>query len=204
MPPSDRSNVVRFRPRTPEPPKPPRRPSGLLPILLVVAALAAIWAISQYGEKLGLPSSAVNTVQTIGRNISPQLALPPTDTSAAINADFRCRVERVTDGDTLRCADGTRVRLHAISARETNETCSEGHPCPTATAAASTAALRKLVQNKTLDCQTTGQSYNRITAICWTPNRTEVNCAMIESGNAALWPRFHRDTPICRARPNVL
>ena len=203
MSPSDRTNIVRFRPRTPEPPKPPRRPSGLLPVLLVVVVLGAIWAISQYGEKLGLPSSAVNTVQTIRRNISPQLVTPPAE-QMPMTADFSCRVEYVNDGDTLRCTDGTRVRLHAVSARETNETCSQGHPCPTATAAASTAALRKLVQGKTLDCQTTGQSYNRVTAICWTPNRTEVNCAMIESGNAALWPRFHRETPICRATPNVL
>lgn len=33
-------------------------------------------------------------------------------------ADFTCNVASITDGDTLRCSDGTRVRRHAIAARE--------------------------------------------------------------------------------------
>ena len=47
----------------------------------------------------------------------------------------------VNDGDTLRCQDGRRVRLHAIAARETVGSCSPGHPCPSASASASKAAL---------------------------------------------------------------
>src|SRR6218665_3344887 len=48
---------------------------------------------------------------------------------------FQCQVSNITDGDTLRCADGTRVRLHAVAAREKDETCSPGHPCPPASGA---------------------------------------------------------------------
>lgn len=201
----NRSNVVRFRPRnSPPPPRRPKMPKGPLGIGLVLLVLLAIWLVSQYGEKAGLPEQAVSTAQQIGRTISPAMAPAPTNEVLARKAVFTCRVERVNDGDTLRCKDGTRVRLHAISARERDETCSQGHPCPTATAAASTEALKRLVQNKTLSCQNVGQSYERVTAICWTPDHTEVNCAMVQSGNAALWPRFHRDVPICQATPDAL
>lgn len=63
---------------------------------------------------------------------------------------FACQVSSVTDGDTLRCADGTRVRLHAIAARERDETCSPGHPCPTASAASATAKLAELAGGRPL------------------------------------------------------
>src|SRR5690606_19731320 len=67
------------------------------------------------------------------------------DTAGSDKADeFACQVSAVTDGDTLRCADGTRVRLHAVAAREKDESCSPGHPCPAASGAAATAQLSAL------------------------------------------------------------
>ena len=112
---------------------------------------------------------------------------------------FVCDVAYVTDGDTLRCEDGTRIRLHAVAAREADETCSPGHPCPTASAASATAELRRLASNRRLSCERIGQSYNRITAICWTPTDVEINCAMIRSGTTVVWDRFNRERAICRS-----
>lgn len=117
---------------------------------------------------------------------------------AAINR-FACHVAYVNDGDTLRCVDGTRIRLHAVAARESNETCSPGHPCPTATAASATAELRRLAANRTISCERIGQSFNRVTAICWTPAQVEINCAMIRSGTTVVWERFNRQRGICRS-----
>lgn len=111
--------------------------------------------------------------------------------------DFACDVAYVNDGDTLRCRDGTRVRLHAIAARETDNSCSPGHPCPTASAATSTAALTRLAGNR-ITCLRTGQSYERVTAICHNISGVEINCAMVQSGAALLWDRFNRQEPICR------
>lgn len=113
---------------------------------------------------------------------------------------FSCQVAYVHDGDTLRCEDGTRIRLHAVAAREADETCTRGHPCPAATAAASKAALERLVGGLRIDCRRVGRSYNRITAICWTPEGVEVNCAMIRSGTTVVWERFNRERPICSGR----
>lgn len=110
---------------------------------------------------------------------------------------FTCQVSSITDGDTLRCSDGTRVRLHAVAARESDETCRPGHPCPNASGADATAKLTELAMGQTLQCEQTGTSYNRVTAICRNENRVEINCAMIESGKALVWPRFNAERPIC-------
>lgn len=112
--------------------------------------------------------------------------------------DFACNVAYVNDGDTLRCEDGTRVRLHAIAARETDGSCSPGHPCPSASAAESTSALTRLAGSR-ITCIRTGQSYQRVTAICHNLSGVEINCAMVESGAALIWDRFNRQQPICRS-----
>ncbi|MFN3627287.1 MAG: thermonuclease family protein [Parvibaculum sp.] len=122
-------------------------------------------------------------------------------TDRALPGRFACQVAYVNDGDTLRCKDGTRIRLHAVAAREFDETCSPGHPCPTASAAAAKAELERLVTGSTISCRRVGRSYNRVTAICWTPRNVEVNCAMIRSGTTVVWERFNRQEPICAARP---
>lgn len=118
--------------------------------------------------------------------------------AATLAYDFACDVAYVNDGDTLRCRDGTRVRLHAIAARETDNSCSPGHPCPTASAATSTAALTRLAGNR-ITCIRIGQSYERVTAICHNTSGVEINCAMVESGAAVTWDRFNRQRPICRS-----
>lgn len=124
--------------------------------------------------------------------VEPALAAAPG------RATLDCDVAYVNDGDTLRCRDGTRIRLHAIAARETDDTCSPGHPCPQTSAAAATGMLKEMVSGKRIHCETTGHNYERVTAICWTPEGVEINCAMIRSGAALIWDRFNRESPICR------
>lgn len=114
------------------------------------------------------------------------------------SSSFACQVSSITDGDTLRCADGTRVRLHAVAARESDETCSVGHPCPAASAASATAKLEELAGGQTLQCRKTGTSYNRVTAICRNEASTEINCAMVRSGTTVIWPKFNEQAPICQ------
>ena len=144
-------------------------------------ATVVVVAMASFAGTMWWPRSAAMT--------SPQDEMP------AYN--FACDVAYVNDGDTLRCRDGTRVRLHAIAARETDGSCSPGHPCPTTSAAASTAALTRLAGNR-ITCIRTGQSYERVTAICHNTSGVEVNCAMVQSGAALIWDRFNRHEPICR------
>jgi len=117
---------------------------------------------------------------------------------ADAGAAFQCVVDHVNDGDTLRCRDGVRVRLHAVAAREADGTCSPGHPCPAASGASATAALNRLAAGKILTCDPVGRNYKRITAICSTPEGEEINCAMIRSGTTLIWEKFDRPHPICQ------
>ncbi len=110
---------------------------------------------------------------------------------------FKCDVSSITDGDTLRCADGTRVRLHAVAARESDGSCTTGHPCPDASAGAATALLTQLAAGQTLTCRQTGTTYGRKAAICSNESGIEINCEMVRSGLTLVWPKFAAQHPIC-------
>lgn len=167
----------------------PRRRKDHRNARLAVAILAMMAAI--FMAVLLWPSP--DPIRLVGGDVSPQ----PVVTLKRPASRFSCEVAYVNDGDTFRCEDGTRVRLHAVAARESDETCSLGHPCPQASAASATTVLRSLVSGRMLSCEKTGTSYNRVTAICWTPSDQEVNCAMVRSGTTVVWERFNRQAPIC-------
>ncbi len=142
---------------------------------------------------------AVTLAWPFGSDLGTEIVSTAALQTVPSRATLSCPVASITDGDTLRCRDGTRIRLHAVAARETDETCSPGHPCPDATAAAATRELRRLAAGRNLQCEPTGRSYDRITAICWTPQGVEINCAMVRSGTTLVWARFDRQAPLCRA-----
>lgn len=171
----------RNRPKRSRPPARVGRNFGLL-----VAALA----VSAFYAALNWPTP----------NVSSQGgSAPPGQATVASRGTLSCTVAYINDGDTLRCQDGTRIRLHAVAARESDGSCSTGHPCPAASAEAATSELRRLAGGKTITCKPTGTSYDRVTAICWTPSGEEINCALIQSGVALIWERFHREQPLCRS-----
>lgn len=147
-----------------------------------------------------LTAAAAGSCRVVDTTGGASSAVANLSGAPAAAASIDCRVAHVTDGDTLRCEDGTRIRLHAVSARESDNSCRIGHPCSNATAAAATAQLTRLVADRSIRCEPIGRSYGRVTAVCWTLAGEEINCAMVRSGNAALWPRFNRQRPICDAR----
>ena len=155
---------------------------------------------------------------TVGALLCSTLMLWPVAGSAKPTAHrqgtaasvFTCSVTKVHDGDgPIWCAerglDGKpiKIRLHAVAARELDETCSPGHPCPPATGAAAQRALERMALGKTLRCKATGTSFGRVTAWCWTRAGVELNCAMVKSGTALRWAKFDRDRRLCRfGRPD--
>lgn len=180
----------RFRPSRPS--RTRRRDRRFLGVTALVA-VAAFVATLNWPQAEGLLNPPAP---------SPSLPLRPATASPSMaptaGAAFQCVVDHVNDGDTLRCRDGIRVRLHAVAAREADETCSPGHPCPAASGASATAALNRLAAGKILTCDPVGRSYKRITAICSTPEGEEINCAMIRSGTTLIWDKFDRRHPICQ------
>lgn len=94
----------------------------------------------------------------------------PKGITAGSSREFVCTGTKDHDGDCpIQSAEGPKVRLAAIAARELDETCSPGHPCPDASGASAQAALEHLALGQTLAREATGTSYGRVTAWCRRP-----------------------------------
>ena len=123
---------------------------------------------------------------------------------------FACTPTRVWDGDgPLWCAEGPRVRLSGIAAREMDGTCSDKQPCPDATAIAARDALVRLVGRKangtsaqghilvtgpTLQCRSVGGAGgSRTAAWCVSPVHGDLSCAMVATGTTLRWNRYWKD-----------
>jgi endonuclease YncB( thermonuclease family) len=108
----------------------------------------------------------------------------------ASTTKFTCEVAHITDGDTFRCADGTRVRLSGVAARESDGTCRPGHPCPAASAEAATAALHNIASGQVVVCRAVGETYGRVAAFCRRQDGLDLSCAMMQTGTVKKWWRY--------------
>lgn len=142
------------------------------------------------------------------------LSLQPADASADVpiipeGQAFVCTPTHVWDGDgPIWCAEGPRVRLSGIAAREIDGSCRSGHPCPQADGVDARDALvaflgdargvgrhgHILVTGPTVRCRSDGSAGgNRTAAWCNSPVVGDINCAMVREGWALRWKRFWRD-----------
>lgn len=119
---------------------------------------------------------------------------------------FRCTPTAVWDGDgPVWCAEGPRIRLSGIAAREMDGACRRGHPCPSVSGEAARDALVRLigtptgvgrhghieVQGPTMQCLSDGSGVGRRTAAwCISPKSGDINCAMVQGGWALRWDRY--------------
>ena len=173
-----------------------RKAPWMVPAAVATLMIACFSATLFWSDPRPALTAGVQRLASKGLEAASQLSAPPATSFAA--STFECRVSQVHDGDSLRCANGTRIRLHAVAAREIDGSCSLGHPCPAASAASARRALQELAGGQTIQCSQTGNSYDRVTAICWTSSGREINCAMVRSGTTVLWERFDRQKSICR------
>lgn len=126
----------------------------------------------------------------------------------AAGAAFICTPTAVWDGDgPIWCAEGPRIRLSGIAAREIDEACKPGHPCPSASGAAARDHLVGLlggargtlptghvrVVARPMTCLSDGSAGgSRTAAWCRTSSGIDLNCAMVASGRAMRWDRYWR------------
>lgn len=129
---------------------------------------------------------------------------------------FACTPVRVWDGDgPIWCAEGPRIRLAGIAAREMDETCLPGHPCPEASAAQAKATLVRLIGRQvgqseeghalvlgpTLFCQSNGGAGGvRTAAWCSSPSLGDLSCAMLAAKMVARWDRYWGETKMLLGR----
>jgi endonuclease YncB( thermonuclease family) len=122
---------------------------------------------------------------------------------------FECTPIRVWDGDgPIWCAEGMKVRLAGIAAREIDETCREGHPCPAAGGVEARDALvglvgvpigtssegHVLVKGKALSCFSEGRALgDRTAAWCVSPTFGDLSCEMISRNAALRWDDYWGD-----------
>ncbi|UAB78959.1 hypothetical protein INR77_04475 [Erythrobacter sp. SCSIO 43205] len=122
---------------------------------------------------------------------------------------FNCTPVAVWDGDgPIWCEEGPRVRLSGIAAREMDGTCSDGHPCPAASALDARDALVRLIGSPTgvgphghitvsgpaMRCLSDGSAGgNRTAAWCTSPKGGDINCAMVAGGWALRWEKYWTD-----------
>src|SRR5690606_166808 len=119
---------------------------------------------------------------------------------------FECTPTRVWDGDgPVWCAEGPRIRLSGIAAREMDGTCRSNQRCPAASAEQSRDALARLVgrpsgksreghvlvSGPTMTCRSVGSGGgNRPAPRRVSPKGGDLSCAMIEAGFALRWDRY--------------
>ena len=119
---------------------------------------------------------------------------------------FSCTPVAVWDGDgPIWCAEGPRVRLNAIAAREIDGTCRSGHPCHDATGVASRDHLASLlgrsngrlshghirIEGPPLRCRSSGSAGGtRTAARCVSPTHGDIGCRMVRDGYALQWRQY--------------
>lgn len=124
------------------------------------------------------------------------------------NSAFTCTPTAVWDGDgPIWCAEGPKVRLVGIAAREIDETCRVNHPCANMSGRAARDQLVHLlggprgmlptghvkVSAPALRCVSDGSAGgSRTAAWCRTAAGVDLSCALIRSGAAVVWQRYWR------------
>lgn len=163
---------------------------------MAAAALAGFMMIDRGGASETSSSGPGNGVPVVGSGVR-----------------FTCTAVAVWDGDApIWCAEGPRIRLEGIAAREIDGECRRGHPCPTASGAAARDHLVKLlggskgtlstghiaVAGTTLSCLSGGNARgSRTAAFCSAPGVGDLSCAMVEGGYALPWSHYGGDA-VCR------
>lgn len=128
--------------------------------------------------------------------------------AVATGQSFTCTPTHVWDGDgPIWCAEGPKVRLAGIAAREMDGTCKPGHPCPDASATAARNGLANLlgkvtgtastghllVKGPRLQCVSEGGAGGKRTAAwCSSPVHGDISCAMVKAGLAMRWAKYWR------------
>lgn len=133
------------------------------------------------------------------------------ESQSALSAgqSFTCTPTAVWDGDgPIWCAEGPKIRIAGVAAREMDGTCSPGHPCPATSAVEARDRLVRLlggprgtlgtghvkVRSATMHCVSDGSAGGpRTAAWCASPAFGHLSCAVVQAGGAVRWPRYWRD-----------
>ena len=98
----------------------------------------------------------------------------------------------IIDGDTLEI-HGQRIRLSAIDAPESGQTCADANGKPWRCGTFAARAMDDLAGGKTLTCDPVDvDRYNRIVAVCYA-GQTDVGAALVRAGLAMAYRKYGLD-----------
>lgn len=122
---------------------------------------------------------------------------------------FRCTPVAVYDGDgPVWCAEGPRIRIAGVAAREMDGTCRSNQPCPPTGAIEARDRVvaifggargtlpegHVVVRSATMTCRSDGSAGgSRTAAWCTSPIFGDLSCAVLRAGGVLRWPRYWRD-----------
>ena len=148
------------------------------------------------------------SVAIVGWNFLPPA---PADSAQVVPAGktFACTPVAVWDGDgPVWCAEGPKVRIAGVAAREIDGSCQIRQPCPSAGALEARDRLVGLfggargtlpnghiaVRSATMKCVSDGPAGgSRTAAWCTSPAFGDLSCAVVRTGGAVRWSRYWRD-----------
>ena len=127
----------------------------------------------------------------------------------AAGSTFTCTPVAVWDGDgPVWCAEGPKIRIAGVAAREMDGTCKPNQPCPAVDATEARDRLVRLlggprgtlgtghvkVRSVPVRCVSDGSAGgSRTAAWCTSPAFGDLSCAVTAAGGAVRWPRYWRD-----------
>lgn len=141
----------------------------------------------------------------------PGEPFPPLATAQVVSEGetFTCTPTAVWDGDgPIWCAEGPKVRISGVAAREIDDSCRPGQPCPPISGAEARDRLVELfggargerstghiiVRAAPMTCVSDGSAKGtRTAAWCRSPDFGDLSCAVVRAGGAVRWPRYWRD-----------
>jgi len=148
-------------------------------------------------------------IAVIGSNF-----LPPVDPATAApivpaGQVFACTPTEVWDGDgPIWCAEGPKIRIAGVAAREIDGSCRQGQPCPPVSGTEARDLLvgllggprgrtddgHVIVRSATMTCISEGSAGgSRTAAWCRSPAVGDLSCAVVRDGGAVPWARFWKE-----------
>lgn len=122
---------------------------------------------------------------------------------------FTCTPTAVWDGDgPIWCAEGPKVRIAGVAAREIDGSCNANQPCPGVGAIEARDRIVRLfggpkgtlgsghikVRSAPMKCVSDGSAGgSRTAAWCRSPAFGDLSCAVVRAGGAVRWPRYWRE-----------